>query len=231
MYCIKCGAELSDGQTLCPLCGTRVYHPDFSVTDDPTYPKKEFKSEEFNRKGILFVITILAALPLILTLVFESSVHGEVSWSGYVAGAILLGYIGLILPLWFRAPNPVIFVPCDFAAVALYLLYINLHTGGSWYWTFALPVLVTLALIVTAIVTLTRYIRRGRLYIFGGGLIALGLWTTLIELLLYVTFGVRAPVIWSMYPLITLFSIGMMLIVIAIVKPLKESLYKIFFIG
>ena len=28
MYCIHCGVELSDSETVCPLCGTRVFHPD-----------------------------------------------------------------------------------------------------------------------------------------------------------------------------------------------------------
>ena len=46
MYCIKCGAELSDGQKVCPICETKVYHPDIPVVEDKdTYPKKEFVSE------------------------------------------------------------------------------------------------------------------------------------------------------------------------------------------
>lgn len=28
MYCIKCGVELADSEKVCPLCGTRVFHPD-----------------------------------------------------------------------------------------------------------------------------------------------------------------------------------------------------------
>lgn len=28
MYCINCGVELADSETVCPLCGTRVFHPD-----------------------------------------------------------------------------------------------------------------------------------------------------------------------------------------------------------
>ena len=28
MYCVKCGVELDDAEERCPLCGTRVYHPD-----------------------------------------------------------------------------------------------------------------------------------------------------------------------------------------------------------
>ena len=39
-----------------------------------------------------------------------------------VAGALVVSYVVLALPVWFRRPNPVIFVPCDFAAAALYLL-------------------------------------------------------------------------------------------------------------
>ena len=27
MYCVKCGVELADSQRVCPLCGTRVFHP------------------------------------------------------------------------------------------------------------------------------------------------------------------------------------------------------------
>ena len=80
MFCIKCGVELTDGQTICPVCGTRVYHPDFPVKDtSPTYPKKDFESEEFNRKGILFVVTILAVLAAALTVLFNISLEGGIS--------------------------------------------------------------------------------------------------------------------------------------------------------
>jgi hypothetical protein len=232
MYCIKCGAELADGQTACPLCETKVYHPDFSVTDKPTYPRGEFPSEEINRKGILFVITILALIPLILPMIFEYSFWEQIRWSGYVAGAVLLAYICIVLPLWFKRPNPVIFVPCGFATVAVYLLYVNFASGGAWFMSFAFPVTGSLGLITTALIALTRYVHRGRLYIYGGWLMIMGVWTVLVEFFLRLTFEVEhVHIVWSQYPLIVLALLGMMLIVIAIVKPLKESLRKIFFVG
>lgn len=232
MYCIKCGVELSDGQTVCPICETRVCHPDFHPEEGtPTYPKKEFQSEEFNRKGILFVITILSALAAVLTAVLDLFLSGSIEWSGYVIGAVALGYIWLILPLWFRHANPVIFVPCDFAAAAVYLLYIDLFTNGGWFLTFALPVAGGLCLIVSAMVAVLYYVRRGRLYTIGGALIALGGWTVLIELMLHITFDIQSTVPWSPFSLITLAVFGMMLIVIAIVKPLRESFRKVFYLG
>ncbi|MBQ9131361.1 MAG: hypothetical protein IJX62_02665 [Clostridia bacterium] len=177
------------------------------------------------------MISILLLVCMVLPVIFEISWHGDVTWSGYVFGGVLLAYVWLILPCWFKKPNPAIFVPTTFAAIMLYLLYINLKTDGRWFLSFAFPVVGVLGLIVTATATLINYLRRGRLYIFGGCLIALGGWTMLIELFIYLTFHYKAMVAWSLCSCVTLFLFGMMLIVIAIVKPLKESLRRIFFIG
>lgn len=232
MYCVKCGAELSEGQKICPICETKVYHPEFPVKENmDTYPKKEFVSEEFNPRGVLFVVTILSAIAMAIPLLFELTWHIRVGWSGYVAGGILLTYIIFVLPFWFKKGSPSVFVPCDFAAVGLFLWYVNYQVGGDWFLTFALPITGALGLIVTTVVTLLYYVKRGRLYTVGGGIIALGAWTVLIELLIYVTFGVKSPVVWSSCSGASLFLFGMMLIIIGIVKPLKESLRRIFFIG
>jgi hypothetical protein len=145
-----------------------------------------------------------------------------------VIGGLLLSYVVIMLPMWFKSPNPVIFVPCDFAAVGLYLLYINLAAGGKWFLSFAFPVTGFVALIVTAVVTLMRYIRRGRLYIFGGASIGLAFFSVLVEYMIHLNFKIHEGLIWSVYPFIVLFLIGIMLIVIAIVRPFRESLKKIF---
>ena len=233
MYCIKCGVELSAGQKICPICRTKVYHPDLPAEEGaPAYPQKEFQSEAFNPKGVLFVITIVAALVMGLLVYFELSRYHEIHWSGYAAGGILLGYLFIVVPCWFAHPNPVIFVPCDFGAILAYLLYVDLQGGGVfWFLTFALPLTLSLGLIVSAMVALLRYLRRGRLYIVGGWLIALGGWTVLLERLLRWSFDVKTVIDWSPFSCAIFFVMGMMLIVIAIVKPLKESLRKIFYVG
>ncbi len=230
MYCIKCGVGLAKGQTACPLCGTRVCHPDFPVEEIPTYPKKEFPSEAFNRIPLLFVITILWLLPLFLPLILEYAILQRVTWSGYVTGGVALAYLFVFLPLWWKHPNPVIFVPIDFVGVILYLLYICLATGGNWFISFAFPVVGSFALIVTAMVTLCRYARGGILYIFGGGSIAIGVWSVLIDWDIRATFGVSPAFMWSLAPLIVLSLVGALFIVVAIVRPFREGLRKIFFI-
>ena len=232
MYCANCGVQLSEGQKYCPVCNTRAYHPDIPESNaSPAYPNKEFQSEEFNRRGLLFVITILWFLLFSLLMIFELAWHATVTWSGIAAGGVLLAYILLVLPFWFKHAPPIIFLASDFAAVLLYLLYIDLQGGASWFLSFAFPVAGVLGIICCTVVTLCYYVRRGYLYIFGGALIGLGAWTSLIEFLVWYTFGVVSPVFWSACSFATLFVIGMLLIVIAIVKPLKESLKKKFFLG
>lgn len=231
MYCINCGARLSDGQILCPICNTRVYHPDFEIKEKSAYPKGAFVSEEFNPKGLLFVLTVLCLIPLLLPIILELVWQGTVSWSGYVAGGTLLFYLGCILPFWFKHPNPVVFVPLFLFAVTGYLLYICLQNGGTWFMSFAFPMMMSLTAILTAQTVLLHYLKRGRLYIVGGGLIALGIWSVLLEVLINISFGSNSAFLWSSAPL-TIFSLlGIALIVIGIVKPFKESLRRIFFIG
>ena len=197
MYCINCGVELADSETVCPLCGTRVFHPDMPRQQgEPPFPPDPMgHPEEVNRSGVLFILTMLA-----------------------------------VLPLWFRRPNPVIFVPADFAAIGLYLLYINFATGGHWFLTFALPVTGTIGVLVTTVVTLLRYLSRGYLYIFGGALIAGGGLAVLIEFLLNLTFGLHHTFMWSFYPLAAGVLLGAMLLIIAVCKPLRRSLHRKFFL-
>ena len=183
-----------------------------------------------NRSGALFILTMLAVLPIVICILCDWSVNGAILWSGYAAGGVALLYILAVLPLWFRKPNPVIFVPADFVAIGLYLLYINFATGGHWFLTFALPVTGTIGVLVTTVVTLLRYLSRGHLYIFGGALIAGGGLAVLIEFLLNLTFGPHHTFIWSFYPLAAGVLLGAMLLIIAVCKPLRRSLHRKFFL-
>lgn len=231
MFCIKCGVELSRGSAVCPICGTKVCHPDFPVDDSfSTYPKTDFESEAQSKKGLLFVISALLLIALTLPMTVEITLSGAVDWSGYVAGGIILLYLFAILPLWFKHPNPVVFVPVDFAASTLFLLYVNLKTGGDWFLSFAFPIAGALCLIFTTVVALFRYVRRGRLYILGGTMISLGALMLLIEFLMSLTFEAVNVLLWSLYPCVALSILGLMLIIIAIVKPFKESLAKMFYV-
>ena len=176
MYCIKCGVELADSERVCPLCGTRVFHPDLPCGQgEPPYPPADHpRHEEVSRIGVLFVISVCMLLPAVITVLCDWRINGTIVWSGFAVGGLLLLYILAVLPLWFKRPNPVIFVPIDFAAIGVFLLYVNYATGGHWFLTFALPVTGAAGLLVCAMVTLLRYLPGGHLYVFSGALMLSG---------------------------------------------------------
>lgn len=233
MYCIKCGVELADSEKVCPLCGTRVYHPDIKIKPaEPPFPEYTREEPRMNIKGIMFITTMIFAALIVQLVICNISISNASEWSGYAIGAVLLLYELVALPLWFKRPNPVIFVPCGFAAVLAYLLYIDLVTHGGWFLKFAFPVVGTYGLLVTAVVTLLKYVRRGHLYIFGGALIAHGVYMTFLEMMINIAFSEKAvlQLNWSYFPLFGCFILGMGLIIIAINKPMQESLKKKFFV-
>lgn len=232
MYCIKCGVELADSEKVCPLCGLKVYHPELEKPQNPDYPYPKFEriNEQVSRFGLMMVITVIFLLPILLTLICDISINHTVSWSGYVIGGMITAYVLFVLPSWFRRPNPVIFVPVGFATVALFVLYVDIVNMGGWFLTFALPLIVGIGIIVTAVVTLMKYLPKGGLYIIGGAMIAFGAFTVLIDHLINVTFHTGRGIFWSWYPMTVFAVLGLLLIFIAICKPLRDSLKKKFFI-
>ena len=231
MYCIHCGVKLADTEKQCPLCGTRVYHPDFPLAEaPPLYPSHRLPTPQVAPRTAQIILTTIFLLPLLITLLCDLRITGAVTWSGYVIGALIMSYVILVLPFWFRNPNPVIFVACGFAAVGLYVLYINQATDGNWFLTFAFPLIGYLGLVTTAVVALLRYVRAGRLYIFGGANIALGLFMPLMEYLICITFQRPRFTAWSLYPLIALVLLGAMLVFLGINKTARATMERKFFI-
>ena len=231
MYCVKCGVKLADTEKRCPLCGTAVFHPE--ITRDAgtvMYPAGKTPAAPIKPIWPLIIFSAAFLLPIFIVLLCDLQFNGELTWAGYVVGALITSYVILVLPSWFRNPNPVIFVPVGFATAALYVLYINFATGGNWYLPFALPVTAGLCAIVTTAVALIRYVKRGKLYIFGGAFIATGGLTLLTEFLINHTFGFSRFIGWSLYPLSSLVLIGAFLIFLAIYAPARKYLERIFFI-
>ena len=228
VYCVKCGVELADSEKKCPLCGTEAFLP--NGRGETPYPKFVDEYKKIKPIGVIIILTCLMTLGALLNIIIDLRISLAVTWSGYSVGGILLLYITVVLPMWFTRPNPVIFVPCDFAAATLYLLYVNLSTGGKWFLTLAFPAIGAAALIVTAVIALTRYLKRGFLYIGGGLLIATGGYCMLIEFLIKLTFGGKMKFLWSLYPLTACFILGISMIIAAICTPVRETLKRKLFI-
>lgn len=231
MYCINCGVKLEDTEKMCPLCQTVPFHPEIKRNEaESLYPENKYPKQQMNKLSAMVVITTMFIVPFIITLLCDLQITGTVTWSGYVMSALLMAYVIAILPLWFKRPNPVIFVPCDFTVIGLFLWYINFAVDGDWFLGFVFPLIGAVGIIVTAVVALIKYVRKGLLYILGGASIALGVFMPVLELLINLTFHIQKYMFWSIYPLVALAIFGAMFIFLAINKNVRESMERKFFI-
>lgn len=231
MYCIHCGVKLADSERFCPLCGTVPYHPDLpGPAGKPLYPTGRMPAPQVQPKAMPVVFTVLFLLPLLITLLVDLRLHRTVTWSGFVMGGLMVAYVALVLPFWFSRPNPVIFVPCDYLAAGLYLWYIHAVTGGNWFWSFAFPVVAFSGAVITAVVTLLRYVPKGALFIFGGASLLSGLFMPVMEFLVNLTFHKPYFAAWSLYPLVALVLFGGLLLFLAICRPAREVMARKFFL-
>ena len=231
MYCINCGVKLEDTESRCPLCGVEAFHPDIVRGEaEPLYPPQSHPVPQPESRTGRIVITTLMLMAVIITVMCDYQINGKILWSGYAAGGILVTYTAVVLPFWFRKPEPGVFVPVTFDAIALYLLYINYATGGNWFLSFALPLAGGMCVIGTTVTVLLYHLRGGRLYIFGGAGLALGLFVLLVEVLLCATFPGVQFVGWSFYPAVALVLLGGMLIVLALNRTAREAMERKFFI-
>ncbi len=229
MYCVKCGVRLDDSLDRCPLCGTPVWRPEEAQDQDRAFssifPEKH-RNERLTAVAFLTAVALLAAF---ITLRICLRIYGGIGWSGYAMLGIALFYVIAILPLWFRRPNPMIFLPVDHAAVAGFLLYASWASGGHWFLSFGFPVTAMSCLLPTGFIALLRYVRGGRLFIIGGSVIVLGGLSMLVEFFQHITFGTKMFT-WSLYVVSSCLAFGMFLILAGTIRPLREYLERRFFL-
>lgn len=230
MYCVKCGVELSDTEKTCPLCGTVPYHPELERQEaEPLYPRMVYPQRQLRPAGWLFFTTFASVISILVACICDLYISNAITWSGYVAGALLLIYSVIVLPYWFPKPNPILLVPICFTVLGCYLLYISLATDGRWFLSFAFPVVGGIGLITTAMVALVRCIGKGHFFIIGGGVIAYGCFMLLVEFFIHITFH-RPMTFWSLFPLGVLCLFGLFILAVGILKPLRNYLaQKLFF--
>ena len=229
MYCVYCGVKLQEGMAECPLCHTPVMLPDRNENERRAlYPDRLPEEERHSRTLLVLLLTMVMLGVAIACLILCLHKHQEVGWSGYVMMSLAMAWVWTLLPLLFPRFRPMIFLPIDFACLAVFLLYICVKNEGNWFLSFAFPVTGITAVLTLLGVSIFRYIRQGRLRLLGLYLIVIGASFMLIEFFQHISFGTRV-FDWSLYCVVVFGVIGLFLFVATLIPQLHAHLRKTFF--
>lgn len=142
-YCVHCGVELAKSEARCPLCGTVVYDPQepWKRPERMPYPEvSETLRPHMDRRFFASMGGVILLIPLVITMLCDLLSTGAVTWSAYVAGALMLLYVVFVLPFFFKRFRAFPCLSLDCLAVLLYLLGIQYALGESWFLPVALPI-------------------------------------------------------------------------------------------
>lgn len=223
---MHCGVQLPSGTAKCPLCATvfPVAAAPHNVTPAVLPPKRKLR-----REGVLFIITVYLLLVAGISLGIDLYMHGKPTWSGYVAGGLLLCYMGSIFPLWVRKANPLLYILAESGAVALYLFCLERTLEGGWYLPFALPLTALLCLFAMTLTAFARRFPAQGIMLTSGGWFATGLCAVLAECLALSAFGGTA-LVWSPWVGLGCALMSVWFLLVARCVPLQEWLVKRLFV-
>lgn len=151
-YCVNCGVELDESLTACPLCATRVYHPEkeeINSKADSPFPKEKGEVEKVSKlDNVIYISALLLSIIITCTLL-NVLVFNSVWWSIPVNGICMMLWVFFITAVYSEKITIYVTLMSDLIAIALYLYLISVLSGSNrWFYAIALPIIfVTLFLL------------------------------------------------------------------------------------
>lgn len=232
-YCIKCGVKLENSESECPLCQTKVYHPDLVQTDHaiPPFPiEAEHSSNKIRYKYKILIATFIILHPTLLTVICDYSINNRIVWSNIVVAAVLLIYSIIFIPLIFQKKDIFYYLSFDFAALLLFQKYISSVFSGKWFLAFSLPLTCSVMLIIALVLLIKRIKKPSNLFIAALIFLLSGFECILLEFLVNNCFTTNTHLLWSYYPAATFIITGAILLIFDRNKRLNDKIKKTFFI-
>lgn len=207
-YCVNCGVELAKSEKSCPLCGVEVLNPAEPWKEPVSRPYPAYLERIIrgvDRQYFALLAGLLLLVPVSVCVVIDLLSCGSLSWSTYVVGTAALIALTILMPISTGAGNPWRNLIVDTLAILglLWLIDYKAALAGGWFLPLALPIILALAVIAALIMLYFRRRKKKALLVsIAFILIAAGLYSVCIELILHLGQGWPVAFNWSLYALL-----------------------------
>lgn len=158
-YCVNCGVELDASARKCVLCGTAVYNPNKTESEQAEaihpFSDRIHLPEELSpygrKKLILAIVTTVMTIPNLVCILLNLTVFKGTPWSlGVLSGSLFL-WSAFVLPFAMKKPRPYILWAADSALACLNALtFVWLYSDMSLFLGCLLPMIASCSVCVLA---------------------------------------------------------------------------------
>ena len=220
IICPKCGVELDERMSRCPLCNSGVGHqfqpdPNSKAYDDQRDEKllSDFVNLTGSQKRKLFweLAGIILFSGILVTLIIDIVTAGNITWSRYTFTVCLVIFVNITL-LSFWRQRLVILLGGSFISTSLLLVLLDLYNEKvGWGTQLGVPLLLALYIILFLLVILVRFTKHKGFNVIGYSFIAAGILSLCIEGMLDLYFNGKITFRWSLIAFVSMIPIAAML--------------------
>lgn len=177
--CKNCGVELGEGNERCPLC-----EPSDDSSGRVASPADLFRLSRIqNTKHVYEIIMLLLVSGVIITIAIDAAFGKGMGWS--LMTTTCIGYlITLVSGFWFLRKKPYYMILATTASTLLFLWLIDLLTGEKrWFLSMACPLVISGAILTTAVIYLNSLSRYRGLNLLATILVAVAMFVLVTEYL------------------------------------------------
>lgn len=153
-YCVNCGVELDKSAKKCALCKTPVINPNEpkkSGAEETPFAEKPFIPTQLKRRFVAYIVTMVLLIPNIVCTLVNAIFYAGAFWSFYVAATSFLLWVVFVFPFYTKKLRPYLMWGFDTVAVCFYVFFffvMGYERESAWYYTAALPIILTTSLLV-----------------------------------------------------------------------------------
>jgi len=219
-YCSRCGIEVDDATTACPLCAAPIQRLDDAATvgGKDAYPphiidpEDAYRLSKAERRRIgIELLTLAAALATAALFLVDLLPDATLGWSSYAVASVVLGWIVSITPLaLYGRPKPALAVIG--AAILAFMMVIDGFDGATgWSLSLGLPIALAgfMSIAATAAVMASRPVKG--INLLGIGALGLAGFLVALEAIIRLALGTSAKPYWSLVAALALVPVAVFL--------------------
>lgn len=219
-YCSRCGVEVDDGVTTCPLCEAPIQNLDAPVQkpENGPYPQHiidpddayRFSKAERRRIGVelLSLAVALASAALFLVDLLSDT---DLGWSRYAVASVVFGWIMAVTPILLYGRIKAALAIMAAAAIAFLLVLDGLDGNLVWSLTLGTPIAMSSFMIAAATAEIMYTRRIKGMNLLGIGALSLAAFLITLESILRIGLGTSIRPYWSIVAALALVPVAVFL--------------------